>query len=187
MKKEKKQEVLNEKINIPSGITADIKDSTLIIIKGGDEIKRKINPVLNVKIEGNDILVSSKKTSKKEKKIFGSMLAHVKNNIAGLTENYKYTLQIASVHFPTTAEVDKAKNEFVIKNFLGEKKDRRIKLIPGVEVKVNKSLIEVSSCDIEKAGQVASNLEKGTKVRSRDRRIFQDGIFITEKPGRKFL
>ena len=56
----------------------------------------------------------------------------------------------------------------------------------GVEVKVDKENIEIKSDNIERAGQSAANIEKGTKVRNKDRRIYQDGIFITEKPGRIF-
>ncbi|MDD5193887.1 MAG: 50S ribosomal protein L6, partial [Candidatus Nanoarchaeia archaeon] len=67
------------------------------------------------------------------------------------------------------------------------KKDRVIRLIHGVSVKINKDIIELESADIEKAGLVASNIEKGTKIRFRDRRIFQDGIFMIEKPGRKLM
>ncbi|MEK6830637.1 MAG: 50S ribosomal protein L6, partial [Nanoarchaeota archaeon] len=70
---------------------------------------------------------------------------------------------------------------------LGEKKDRRIKLLPNVEVKLDKDVIELKSFDIEKAGQSATNIEKGTKVRNKDRRVYQDGIFIIEKPGRSYL
>ena len=115
------------------------------------------------------------------------MGAHIKNMIKGLTEGFKYKLQIANVHFPMNVSHDKENNELIIKNFLGEKQDRIVKLIPGVEIKVDKETIEIESFDIEKAGQCAANIEKGAKVRNKDRRIFQDGIFIIEKPGRSFL
>ena len=118
--------------------------------------------------------------------MFGTLKAHFNNMIKGLTEKFKYKLQIANVHFPMNVSVDKNANELVVKNFLGEKKDRRIKLVEGVDVKVNGEVIELESINIEKAGQCAANIEKGAKVRNKDRRIFQDGIFIVEKPGRTF-
>jgi len=96
-------------------------------------------------------------------------------------------LKIANVHFPMAVSHDKAANELVVRNFLGEKKDRRIKLIQGVDVNVDGDSIELQGIDIEKTGQCAANIEKGTKVRNKDRRIFQDGIFIIEKPGRSFM
>ena len=117
-----------------------------------------------------------------------NLLGKLLNNIIkGLTEKFRYKLQAVSVHFPMNVSVDKEKNELVVKNFLGEKTDRRIKLVQGVDVKVDKDMIEIESVDIEKAGQCAANIEKGTKVKKKDRRIFQDGIFIIEKPTRKFL
>tara|TARA_Y100000034_G_C6798527_1_gene358097 strand:- start:280 stop:849 length:570 start_codon:yes stop_codon:yes gene_type:complete len=186
-KLKKNQKELLEEIELPEGLTAIIDKNILIIKKDDKELKRKLNSLIDIKIEGNKILVSSKKITKRERKIFGTFKAHIKNMIKGLTEGFKYKLQVANVHFPMTVSYDKDKNEVIVKNFLGEKKDRVIKLFQGIDVKVNKDIIEIESIDIEKAGQAAANLEKGTKVRNKDRRIFQDGIFITEKPWRKFL
>ena len=53
--------------------------------------------------------------------------------------------------------------------------------------KIDNQIIEVDSYDIEKAGQVATSIEKGSKVKNKDRRVYQDGIFIIEKPGRTYL
>jgi large subunit ribosomal protein L6 len=185
--KTKKNEKLMEEIEIPSGVSARIENKTLVIQKGSEESKRKINPKMKIIVEGNKVIITSDRATKKEKKIFGSMKAHVRNMIKGLGEKFIYKLQVASVHFPMTLTYDKPTNELVVKNFLGEKKDRRIKLVSDIDVKINKDIIEIQSHDIEKAGQAATNIEKGTKVRKRDRRIFQDGIFIIEKPGRSYL
>lgn len=184
---ENKKNELNDEIEIPNGISAYIHDKTLVTRKDNNEIRRRLNARIAVDIKGNKIILSSKKFSRKEKKIFGSFKAHIRNMIKGLEDKFKYQLQVVAVHFPITVSHDKNTNELVIKNFLGEKKDRRIKIIPGIDVKVNKDIIDIESVDIEKAGQMASNIEKGTKVRKKDRRIFQDGVFIIKKPGRSYL
>jgi len=183
----KKEEKFQEEIEIPEGINTSLEENTLVMKKEDKELKRIINPLVKIKIQGNKIFLSIKKDTKKEKKVFGTMKAHIKNMIRGLEEGFTYKLQAVSAHFPITVVLDKEANEVIVKNFLGEKKDRKIKVNSGVDININKSEIEIKSYDIEKAGQTAANLEKGTKVRKKDRRIFQDGIFITEKPGRVYL
>tara|TARA_Y100000310_G_scaffold291519_1_gene319532 strand:- start:336 stop:590 length:255 start_codon:yes stop_codon:yes gene_type:complete len=76
-------------------------------------------------------------------------------------------------------------DKVVIKSFLGETTERVARIMPGAEVEVKGSQITVKSHDIEAAGQTAANLEKATRLTGRDRRIFQDGIYITSKCGRK--
>ena len=76
--------------------------------------------------------------------------------------------------------------EVFIKNFFGEKVPRKITMPDGVEVKIDKDHIKVSSIDIELAGQAAALFEMFTKVSGgKDRRVFQDGIYLISKPGRE--
>ena len=45
----------------------------------------------------------------------------------------------------------------------------------------------MSGIDKEKVGQVAASLEQSTRVLNMDRRVVQDGIFITHKPHRAYI
>jgi len=150
----KKSEKLSWEIEFPPEISASLDRDELKIKKDDKEISRKISSMLNVKVEGNKILLKAKKSTKRERKMLGTFKAHIKNMIKGLTEGFVYKLQASNVHFPMNASFDKEKNEFVVKNFLGEKKDRKIKVIKGVDISVKKSEIEVRSHDIEKAGKL---------------------------------
>ena len=76
------------------------------------------------------------------------------------------------------------KNEIVIKNFLGEKIPRKTKLIEGVSVNIEGNMIIIKGIDKEKVGQMAGKIELLTKVRGRDKRVFQDGCYITDKNGK---
>ena len=175
---------LYKKIAIPEGIEADI-EGTSIKIKGQEgENERKFNAgSLKLTKEGNTISIGSKNSTKKEKKLMNTIAAHIKNMIKGVQEKFEYELKAVFSHFPITIEVKG--HEVIIKNFLGEKTPRKTSVPKGVEIELNGNVIKIRSTDRELAGQAAANLETVTKIRSRDRRVFQDGIFMTKKPGRE--
>lgn len=177
-----RKEILRE-IKIPSGVEIKL-EGDLLIVKGKEgENRKKINKRnISFEIKEGKIIIENKKSTKKEKKTIQTLAAHIINMIRGVQDKFVYELKTVFSHFPITVEVKG--NEVLIKNFLGEKVPRKCKVPNGAEIKVNKEIIIVSSSDKEIAGQAAANLEKITRIRKRDRRVFQDGIFIIEKPGR---
>tara|TARA_Y100000310_G_C20674885_1_gene812422 strand:+ start:78 stop:638 length:561 start_codon:yes stop_codon:yes gene_type:complete len=177
MKKKTIRKKIHNEIEIPEGINIEIEGKKIKVSKDNEELSKRLQ--YDVKKEDNKIIINCEKPSKKDKKLINTTIAHIKNMISGLQEKYVYKLQIASIHFPITVKVEK--NELVIKNFIGERKDRKAKILDNVDVKVEGEIITLESSDKEKAGQTAANIEQTTKIKNKDRRIFQDGIYITEK------
>jgi large subunit ribosomal protein L6 len=178
MKKQFSQEIL-----IPEGIEIR-KDRETVFVKGPQgEVSKKFN-FGRLKYENKEgkISISHASSTKNEKRMINTISAHIKNMIAGVINKFEYKLKICSSHFPINVEIKG--NEVSIKNFLGEKTPRKCKLPEGVEIQVNKDTIIVKSQNKEVAGQAAANFENVTKVRDRDRRVFQDGIFIINKHGK---
>ena len=103
--------------------------------------------------------------------------------IKGVQQPYTYRLKICSGHFPMNVSI--SGDQFIVKNFLGEKSPRTLKLKKGATVKVEGDQILVESCSKELAGQQASDIELLTAKRNRDLRVFQDGIYMIEKAGEK--
>jgi large subunit ribosomal protein L6 len=73
-------------------------------------------------------------------------------------------------------------NTVVVNNYFGERVPRTSDILSGVDVKVsNKVEVTVSGIDKELVGQTAANIERSTTVKNRDRRVFQDGIYLIHK------
>lgn len=174
---------INIEIEIPEDVKISI-DKPMVKVEGPKgTIERKLkNPRLEMKVEDSKVTISSKNSTKIEKMTSNTFAAHIKNMITGVKEGHNYKLKVCSSHFPMNVAV--SNNEIIIKNYLGEAYPRTVKIKEGADVKVNGEEILVESIDIEVAGQVAADIENATKVAGKDRRIFQDGIFITEKRGR---
>jgi large subunit ribosomal protein L6 len=121
------------------------------------------------------------KITKKEKRVIGTFAAHISNLIIGITDGFEYKLKICSGHFPMNVKVES--EEVVIKNFLGEKVPRRARISSGVSVDIKGDIISVKATDIDAVSQTAARIEQSTRITNRDRRVFQDGCYITEKAG----
>jgi len=171
-----------EKIEIPDGI--QVTGNNHVTVKGPKgELKRSFNfPGVEVKVTAKEIIVTAKKATKREKKIIYTYLAHLRNMLNGVQEPWIYKLKVCASHFPMNVSV--SGKEFIVKNFLGEKVPRKMIIKEGVTVKVDGKDVLVESIDKELAGNTASEIELLTVIRGRDLRVFQDGIYITEKAGK---
>lgn len=174
---------ISERLEIPSGTECNINNGILTCSKSGASVTRKVAlKKINVKVEGNAIVFECEAGNKNQLKQIMSLVAHAKNMFFGVSEKYTYKLEACNVHFPMTLKIEG--NRMVINNFLGEKTPRYASIIPGADVQIKGTIITVAANSKEIAGQTAANIEKATIVRKRDRRVFQDGIYITEKAGR---
>ena len=173
-----------KKVEIPGGVEAEIEGGTVIIRGPEGENKRHFSiEGIEMKKSGNEISIGSKVTTKKEKKVINTTVAHIKNMINGVQKKFEYELKAVFSHFPMTLEA-KGK-EVLIKNFLGEKTPRKALMPEGIQLEINGNAIKISSTDKELAGQAAAKLETATRIRARDKRVFQDGIFMIKKAGRE--
>ena len=134
---------------------------------------------IEMKVEDGNFAVLCHDDSRKINAMVGTIAAHAKNMMKGVTEGYVYELRIVFKHFPIN--VSAKGDEIQIKNFLGEKSVRTAQIIGKTDVKIDKESVIVKGINKEEVGQTAANIELACKLRNRDRRIFQDGIFIFNK------
>lgn len=170
-------------VDIPENIELKIELDKITVKGPRGEVERTF-PIQKVAItkENNKVKIFTDSRQSMYKAIVFTFKSHILNMIKGVTEGYIYKLKICASHFPINVKVEGNKVEVL--NFLGEKKPRTTTFSPLVSVKVAGDEITVESINKEFAGQAASKIEHITRVSGRDRRIFSDGIFITEKAGK---
>jgi large subunit ribosomal protein L6 len=175
---------IEDTIKIPEGITCTIEKNTLTVKGSKGELTRVFqDPRIVLEMTESGVSLVADPATKREKTKIGSFKAHINNMIKGVQNPFLYTLKICSGHFPMNVSLSGEK--FIVKNFLGEKVPREVKIKKGAKVSINGTEITVESVNKEVAGQVAADIEQLCRITDRDRRIFQDGIYITNKAGKE--
>jgi large subunit ribosomal protein L6 len=173
-------------VAIPKGVSVTYKDGEFSAVgKAGTVTKVLKNPKIVFDITKEDVILRAKDATRKEKMHIHTFRAHVRNIMKGAQEGFTYKLRICSGHFPMSAKI--TGTTFELKNFLGEAFPRKLTLKTGAKVTIEGEYITVQSPDKELAGQVSADLEKLTRITNRDRRIFQDGIYIVKKGDKDLL
>ena len=175
------------KITLSDGVNASLSDDGLITITGemGSVSREFIHSKVSVNQSDDCITVSCDLPRRKEKAICGTWAAHLRNMNKGVSEGFTYKMKAVYSHFPMTMKVDYPNKKFIVNNYFGEKVPREASLPwPENEVKVevkNKTEVVIFGADKEKVGQTTANIERCCTVKKRDRRVFQDGIYLVEK------
>jgi len=168
-------------VELAEGVSASLDGANVTIDGPNGSLTREFrHQRVHILQDGSGLIIRCDLPRRKEKAIAGTWAAHLRNMVKGVTDGFTYTLKAFYSHFPMTIKVES--NELVVNNYFGERVPRRAALLPGVDVKVqNKVEIVVSGADKEKVGQTAANIERCATVKQRDRRVFQDGIYLLEK------
>jgi len=168
-------------VEIPEGVSASIDGDKVTITGPKGSVSREFASARHdIFQEGGALIVRIDVPRRKERALAGTWNAHLNNMVKGVTDGFTYTLKALYSHFPMTLAVQG--NQLIVNNYFGERVPRSANILSGVDVKVqNKTEIVVSGIDKEAVGQTAANIERSTTVKKRDRRVFQDGIYLIEK------
>lgn len=172
---------ITETIPIPEGVTVTIDGSDVTVKGDGGEIKRNFDHNnITVSNDDDEVTVSVAFPNKKDKAMVGTIRSHIANMIYGVKHGFTYKMKIVYAHFPMTVKV---KGKLVtIDNFLGERNPRTAKIIgDDVKVSVKGDNVTITGINKEHVGQTMANIEQATKIKGRDPRIFQDGIYLVDK------
>ena len=175
-----KKAVYEQRIEIPSECQVSLEDKTITVNGPKGSLERSFpEPQTQIRIENNELVVTTQVNRKKTRALVGTVVAHVRNMLAGVQHGYEYEMKVVFSHFPITVEVkDKI---VIIKNFIGERGVRKARLIGDVEVRTTEDELFISGIDIEHVSQSAANIQQACKIRDKDRRVFLDGIYVIRK------
>ena len=162
-----------QKLEIPEGVQLSVEANKLRAQGPKGTAEKEIKGTLfSLKMEGNTAVIEST-----GKMMENTIKAHISNLIIGVTEGYERKMKMLHAHFPMTLEVKG--NTIYIKNFIGERKPRKAKVVGDAKVSVLGQFFTISGSNKEYVGQTVANIREATKIKKKDVRIFQEGIYLT--------
>ncbi|ADD03818.1 50S ribosomal protein L6 [Natrialba magadii ATCC 43099] len=168
-------------LDIPDNVTVEI-DHLDVTVDGpeGSVTRRLWYPDVTVDVEDDTVVIESDAEDAKTNATVGTFESHIQNAFHGVTTGWEYKMEVFYSHFPMQVRAEG--DEVVIENFLGEKAARRTTIHGDTNVSVDDERLVLSGPNKEDVGQTAADIEQLTKVKGKDTRVFQDGVYITEKP-----
>jgi len=169
-----------ESIEIPESVEVKV-EGRLVTVNGekGTLMRDFSHAPISIRSEGRKVIIQASWPRKREAALVGTISSHIQNMITGVTKGFTYKLKIVFSHFPISVKVHEKK--VTIENFTGERSPRAADVMGDTEVRVDGEDIIVKGLDIEDVSQTAANIERATKVKRKDPRVFLDGIYVYEK------
>lgn len=177
--------LFDETLEIPKGVKVKIEGNNQVVIEGpnGGPINKDFSHArgVNIELKGKKLRFTSHFPKNKTLSLIKTIINIINNLIIGVQTNYKYTSKICYSHFPCTVEVKEKTKEIHVVNFLGERAPRISKYPQNVKVEVSGDDVYFIGPDKEALGLTAANVKRSCRIRKKDPRVFQDGVYLYKK------
>ncbi len=171
-----------EVIALPKGVSVRLDGRTLKA-KGplGESARGFPSDAISLAVSGSSATLELRIPARRKRSqaLLRTWAAHLRNVTGGVSRGVEARMKVVAAHFPMKVQV--RGEELVIENFLGEKHPRSTRLEPGTKAAVEGDIVTISGTDVEQVGQSAANIERVTRIRDYDPRVFQDGIYLIER------
>lgn len=168
-------------IPLPDDVDATVDGLDLRVDGPNGTVEKRLwYPDIEVRVDDDAVVLETEATDRATSATLGTFESHVENMLFGVTEGWEYQMKAVYSHFPM--QVNVREGEIVVENFLGERSPRKTPIRGDTEVEIDGEEIVLRGADKEAVGQTAAGLEQLTRVTGKDIRVFQDGVYITEKP-----
>ncbi|MGV8085541.1 MAG: 50S ribosomal protein L6 [Candidatus Bilamarchaeum sp.] len=157
-------------INVPDSVNVQLSDQTLKVKGPSGEVVLTLSKLVKVNVNGKHIEITSN-----DRALTNSTESLISSACKGAKEGYKRSFKVIYAHFPISFEV-KGK-DITIKNFLGEKQPRKAAIVGSTKFEAKGQAVTVSGPDKYAVGQTIANLRTAMKIKDKDGRIFQDGLY----------
>lgn len=91
-------------IELPANVSVSVEQGNIVTVKGPKgTLKQDVDSDINVKIEGNEVVVERPTEQKRHKALHGLYRSLVNNMVIGVSQGYKLQLEIVGVGYKATA------------------------------------------------------------------------------------
>lgn len=172
---------IEETVKIPEGLEANLKGREVQVSGPNGELSKDFDfRGVDIRMEGDKMVIRTESTRREHRAAVGTIVSQLENMFNGAKRDFVSKLKVVYSHFPISVNVRDGRVE--IENFIGEETPRVAEIVGDTEVNVKVEEIEVRGPSKEEVGQTAANIEQATRTQNRDPRVFQDGIYIVERP-----
>ncbi len=142
-------------IELPAGVSVEIAGQRILVKGPKGELARTVHAELQLKQEGNQVLVGRPSDETRHKALHGLTRTLIANMVEGVTKGYQKTLEIQGVGYK--AELNKTGITMIV----GYSHPVPYKAPEGISFAVeNNTIVRISGPNKELVGQVAAELRQ---------------------------
>jgi large subunit ribosomal protein L6 len=145
-------------VEIPEKVEVKLEGNTIAVKGPKGELTQKLNPIVNVTIEDNQVLVTRNSDDRQERAIHGLTRSLIQNMVDGVTRGFEKKLEMVGVGY--NAKING--KDLVLE--VGYSHPVTIKAEDNIEFEVEKNTnITVKGIDKQQVGEIAAKIRSVRK------------------------